>query len=133
MKKYKYFTICIICLLFIALYFIFYSFPLVRFYGKTPNFEADAQWDCSNPKITLNSDNKGNIEGFYITKNKKVSFEFLVRNNFVNFYIPSTEEILLMGEYALSKNGDIIIKNISYANNIFEPSNIKQLIFQKAK
>lgn len=136
-KKYKLFFILFVILFIIFLLLILsIRFGLIRFYPKEPIIESDVKWHSSVNDMYLESTYDEQLQvvllsGTMILNDNIVDLEIGLKAG--RMHIFSKQAIIIAADYNLDRDGNIILKNISYDENIDWQSKPKKIILQKTE
>ena len=113
--------------------FLYWFLTMSRFFTLfQARPEPNSEWKVSAPNMTVLSDEKGNLYGeLYLVENT-LNLGFYLRNNSVFAHISENDENLFSGKYSINKNGDIIIKNITSQNELWN-CDTEEITLKKAK
>lgn len=113
--------------------FLYWFLTMSRFFTLfQARPEPNAEWKVSAPNMTVLSDEKDNLYGELYLAENTLNLSFYLRNNSVFADITENDENLFSGKYSINKKGDIIIKNITSQNELWN-CDTEEITLKKAE
>lgn len=122
----------------IAMNFVMVHYPLIRFYPKYPEFESGEMWVSDTNDICIKSvydeeDKINRLVGTIETSDETFEFEGFFKGS--SFYFEDSESntfyLLMRADYKIKKNGDILLTDIYYDEDIDWKSKPKKILLKK--
>lgn len=133
-QKKLFFSVIGISIIVISVVFMYWFLTMSRFFTL---FQAhpkpNAEWRISEPNMTVLSDEKGNLYGELYLDESTLNLSFYLRNNHVFAYITENDENLFSGNFSINKSGDIIIKDITSQNKLWNSDRGKMTLKKQKK
>lgn len=134
-KKYKLIVIFSMILVFLLFLFLCNHFMFFRIYYKDPNILADTEWYSSVNNICLKSYYDEDLQMYLLTGKLTYNDEIVDVDIGIKygrlFFRCEQFSLIMSAEYKLNKDGNIVLKNISYIEESYWPSTPKKIILQR--